>query len=128
MKKIILLGAVLTGIAPSLAFADVPAVSDGTVFGILSVINSILSWIIPVLITLAAVYFIWGVVQYTINSSDEEAKKAGRAKIINGLIGLFVILAFWGIVYLVMNTFSIGGQQLNPLDIPCVEGPGVDCF
>ena len=37
----------------------------------------------------------------------------GRTKIINGLIGLFVIVAFWGIIGVVKNSFGI---QNNPTD------------
>ena len=47
----------------------------GTNFqGILVTIGSILGYIIPILITLGVIYFIFGVVQYVI-SADEEVKK-----------------------------------------------------
>lgn len=120
MKKIVLLGSVL-GTFPVLAFA-----SDQNAFGIITILNTLLSWVIPVLITLAVVYFIWGVIQYTL-SSDEEAKKKARSKIIQGLIGLFVIVAFWGIIALITNTFGVGPEQLDPNAIPCIPGPGVVC-
>ena len=53
-----------------------------------------------------------------ISSSDEEAKKGGRAKIINGLIGLFVIVCFWGIIGIVKNTFGIGNATGANI-VPC---------
>lgn len=118
MKKIISFGIVL-GAAPFFAFA-------ADAFSIITVVNRILSVIIPVLITLAVVYFIWGVIQYTV-SSDEEAKKGARSKIIQGLIGLFVIVAFWGIIRLITNTFGVGPEQINNSAIPCIPGPGVMC-
>ena len=38
----------------------------------------------------------------------------GRTKIINGLIGLFVIVAFWGIIAVVQRTFNIqAGGTIN---------------
>ena len=119
MKKIISLGVVI-GATPLSVLA-----ADSTAFSIIATINQLLSWIIPVLITLAVVYFIWGVIQYTV-STDEEAKKGARSKIIQGLIGLFVIVAFWGIINLITRTFDVGSEITPPL--PCVEGPGVDCF
>lgn len=118
MKKIIALGAVI-GSVPLFAFA-------ANAFSILTTVNQILNTIIPILISLAVVYFIWGVIQYTV-SSDEEAKKNARGKIINGLIGLFVIVAFWGIIRLITNTFGVGPEQLNSGVIPCIPGPGVVC-
>jgi len=101
MKKIIILGSVMC--APLLTFAA------ATVDTIIYRVGGWVDIIIPILIALAIAYFIWGVISFMI-SSDEEAKKNGRAKIINGLIGLFVILAFWGIIALVKNTFSISGS------------------
>jgi hypothetical protein len=121
MKKIVLLGSVLGVISPMFVFAAGP-----DAFSIINILNILLSWIIPVLITLAVIYFIWGVLQYIL-SKDEETKKGGRTKIINGLIGLFVIVAFWGIIALITNTFGVGPEQLTPDAIPCIPGPGVSC-
>ena len=122
MKKIISLGAVL-GAMPMLALAA----SGVTAFSILGNIARLLGYVIPVLITLAVVYFIWGVISF-ITSSDEEAKKSGRVKIINGLIGLFIIVAFWGILSLITTTFGIGPEQLRPQDIPCIPNPAAGIF
>jgi uncharacterized membrane protein len=119
MKRIISLSAIAVIIAPAVTFA-------ADAFSIITVINKILATVIPVLITLAVVYFIWGVIQYTV-STDEEKKKKARGAIIQGLIGLFVIIAFWGIIRLITNTFGVGPEQLNQSNIPCIPGPGVVC-
>lgn len=95
-------------------------------YGVLSIINGLLAYAIPILITLAVVYFIWGVIQYTV-STDEEAKKGARKKIVAGLIGLFVIIAFWGIIKIFTNTFGIGNVQLDESEIPCIPSPTVSC-
>ena len=123
MKKIIGFGAVL-GLMPFLAFGA----AGITAFSILANIGNLLGKIIPVLITLAVVYFIWGVIQYTV-STDEEAKKGARGKIIAGLIGLFIIIAFWGILALITTTFGVGPEQLNSANIPCIPNPdaGITC-
>ena len=119
MKKIISFGIGLGVVAPFVAFA-------ADAFSIIAKVTQILSVIIPLLITLAVVYFIWGVIQYTV-SSDEEKKKKARGMIIQGLIGLFVIIAFWGIIRLITNTFGVGPEQLNSNAIPCIPAPGVIC-
>lgn len=120
MKKIISLGVVLS-FTPLLAFA-----ASG--FTIINVIANLLNFILPVLIALAVVYFIWGVLQYMI-SKEEEQKKASRSKIINGLIALFVIIAFWGIIRLITTTFGVGPEQLNSNAIPCIPNvsAGITC-
>ena len=88
----------------------VPNACVGTGIGfIFCQIQSLLRTVIPVLVGLGVVYFVWGVVQYVIGS-DEEAKKTGRNRIIYGIIGLTVIVGLWGLVNLVVNTFGLGGQ------------------
>ena len=44
-------------------------------------------------------------------ASDEEAKTAGRDKIIYGIIGLAVIIAVWGLVKILTNTFGLNNTQ-----------------
>lgn len=109
MKKFISAGIVLV-VMPFITFAA----TAGTIIGDVS---RIIGYIIPVLISLAVVYFVWGVIQYTV-STDEEAKKKAKSGIIQGLIGLFIILSFWGIVRVIQNTFGVSGVQLNSTDIP----------
>ncbi len=74
-------------------------------------VGEILNYIIPFLLLLGVVYFVWGVVQYVIKD-EEEAKKKGRDKIIYGLIGIVVIISMWGIVTLIINTFGISTAEL----------------
>lgn len=105
MKKIIALG--LVSGSPLLALA-----AGTTILNIIDTLLMYLGYVVPALITIAVIYFIWGVITF-MTSSDEEAKKNGRTKIINGLIGLFVIVAFWGIIGVVKNSFGI---QNNPTD------------
>jgi len=73
---------------------------------ILCKVGSLLKLVIPVLVALGIVYFVWGVVTYVI-SNDEEAKKSGKDRIIYGIIGLVVITSMWGLVAIVVDTFGI---------------------
>ncbi len=79
---------------------------------IISQIGSILSSIIPILIGLGVVYFIWGVVTYVI-ADGEEAKKTGRDRMIYGIIGFVVIFAMWGLVTIVIKTFGLDQTATN---------------
>ena len=115
MKKFISFGSVVAIALPFSAFA-------ADAFSLIDVIANILNRIIPVLIILAVVYFIWGVIQYTV-AQDEEKKKKARGAIIQGLIGLFVIIAFWGIIAVLENTFHVGPAQIHQSDIPCIPVP-----
>ena len=90
---------------------------DGTIKGMICTIGDILNVVVPVIIVLGVVYFVWGVVTYVI-ANEEEAKKKGRNMMIYGIIGLVVIMAMWGLVALVTNTFNLQGTvtipDLNP--------------
>ena len=115
------------GLAPALALAQVTggnptrcaggAVTDFQ--GMLCKASELLNAIIPVLIALGIVYFVWGVISYMI-ASDEEAKTKGRDKIIFGIIGLAVIISVWGLVKILANTFVPAGniQQINFPTVP----------
>lgn len=106
----------------------VMAADNNGLFGVLGVFGRLLNFIIPILITLAVVYFIWGVIQYLI-SGEEEKKKKAKGVIISGLIGLFLIVSFWGILKLVTDTFNVGPERLNQNALPCIpnKAAGIDC-
>ncbi len=106
-KVVSLLGLGL--LLPRLADAVVcnPYPVTGTVEFIICKINDILNIIVPVLITLGVVYFVWGVIQY-ITAKDEEKQGEARKIMISGIIGLFVIVSIWGLVALISKTFGTG--------------------
>lgn len=78
-------------------------------------VQQILNAVVPLLMALGVVYFVWGVVQYVI-ADGEEAKTKGRDTIIFGIIGLAVIIGLWGLVNIVVNTFDLGGVSAPTLE------------
>jgi len=113
-------------ISLSLVLVASPFIASATdAFSLLNTLSSFLAKAIPVLITVAVIYFIWSVIQYTL-TSDEESKKKAKGGIIQGLIGLFVILSFWGIIQVVENTLQVGPQPLNSHSLPCVPNPAIN--
>ncbi|MFA5791496.1 MAG: pilin [Candidatus Paceibacterota bacterium] len=99
-----------TTFIPSMVYAQIVGVTCYGFNCILFRIQELFNNVIPVLIALGVVYFVWGVVQYVIYS-DEEAKKAGKMRMIYGIIGLAVIVSLWGLVYIVVNTFNLNDQN-----------------
>lgn len=81
-----------------------------TLAPVLCTIGNILNILVPILISLGVVYFIWGVITYVI-ASDEEAKKTGRNRIIYGIIGLAVIVSVWGLVRVLTQTFNVDNEN-----------------
>ena len=124
MRKLFILGSTVLIVMPILVFSA----NGGGIVGIISIFNNILSMIIPVLVALAVVYFIWGVIQYLLVGNEEKKKKA-KEVIFSGLIGLFVIISFWGIIRVISNTIDVGPERLNEKAIPCIpnEEAGISC-
>ncbi len=82
--------------------------------GIINVINGIL---VPVLMALAFIVFLWGVYKYFIlGAADEKSRTDGRQFTLWGIIGFVIILSLWGIVNLLMGTlgFSVGTAPAYP--------------
>ena len=123
MKKILQLSGFVGGLLAPLSF--VFAQDAGTI--LVTIIN-IIQLIIQVLIIAAIAYFIFGIVWYVI-AKGAEGKEEGKKHMINGLIGLFVIVAFWGIIAIVQNTFGVSNvgnsPTVGPGGVPCVIG--VNC-
>lgn len=124
-KKLLALSSLVLGFAPIAALAQVGTVGatttcNATVNNITDVIckvGNILNKIIPVIIVLGVLYFVWGVVSFVI-ASDEEAKTTGRDRMIYGIIGLVVIIGMWGLVRIVANTFNLDNS--TRIELPTV--------
>lgn len=121
-KKLIALSGSMFSFVPMLALAQnavggCNAVEPGTIQAIICRVGNIIDLLIPILVVLGVLYFVWGVVQYVI-ASDEEAKGTGRQRMIYGIIGLVVIVAMWGLVGIVTRTFGLNGSA--EISIPTV--------
>lgn len=110
LSKILIAGIAL--LTPMFVFAE------ANTSGLLSLINKIqglISAIIPVLIGLALLAFMWGVLRYLFGKPEE-----GKQFMIWGIIALFVMTSVWGLVSIVRSTIlpDSNANQLNPADIP----------
>jgi len=84
--------------------------SDGIVY----TINFI---IVPVVMAVAFIVFLWGVYRYYILGADNETERAtGHQFVLWGVIGFVVILSLWGLVNIVATTFGLplGGGSPKP--------------
>lgn len=80
--------------------------------GITNLINY---YLVPVLIAIAFIVFLWGIYKYFILGAANESEKAeGRKFALWGVIGFVIILSLWGIVNLVMSTFGLSVGQAPP--------------
>ncbi len=97
---------IFLGMIPLTAFASHQG-SSGGLGGVIQRITSLLNALIPFIITLAMVYFLWGVSQFILHGGDETKRSEGRQTMIYGIIALFVMVSVWGLVALLTNTFGL---------------------
>ena len=87
-----------------------------TVQSVFLTLTDIVNIVSPVLMSVAVAVFLYGVVKYIIAAGDADKEKTARGYIIYGIIGLFVMVAFWGLVTVLSDTFGIdeGAQPITP--------------
>ncbi len=90
------------------------------IIGIVCKIVSILNVLMPALVLFATVWFIYGVVRY-IMAKDEDAQKESRKQMLNGIIGLFVILSLWGLVKILQRTFNLEDNKVSTSELPTIN-------
>jgi hypothetical protein len=69
--------------------------------------GNIVNPLIIVMFAFALVGFLWGVRTYITNADDSEARQKGTGHILWGIIGMFLMIAAFSIVHVVLNTFGL---------------------
>jgi len=97
MKKYIVLGSLLA-FTPLLTFA----VNFGDILG---KVSDALKIILPILISLAVIFFVYSLLMYILKEGEEKAK--AKTQMIWGIIILFVMISVWGLVDILVDTFNL---------------------
>lgn len=81
-----------------------------------NLVMRVLNMVIPIIISLAVIVFIWGVFKY-VTVTDSDKKEEARSLMIYGIIAIFVMVSVWGLVNILTQTF-FGGSQVTPPQVP----------
>lgn len=108
IKKLLPLGVALL---PFVAFAQ-------NINSVINTVMGILNAIVPLLIAIAVVVFLWGVITYVTAGGDEEKRKTAKSYMIYGIIGLFVMVAVWGLVNILGSTLGLNNAAPNVPVLP----------
>lgn len=83
---------------------------------IVQLIAFINQFVLPLILTLAFLMFVWGVYKYFIaGSASAEERQEGQKFVMWAVVGFFVIFSLWGLVWILLRTFGFGFQQMPPL-------------
>lgn len=86
---------------PHLAFAQQDFKS------IVGSVTEFLLSLVPILSSLALLFFFWGLVQYVFQAGNQQAVEQSRQRMLWGIVGLFVIATIWALVTLVGGSFNL---------------------
>lgn len=81
---------------------------------VIRAITDIVFRVIPILMTIATIVFLYGTAGYILTSADEEKRKTFKSYIVWGLGGLFAMVAVWGIIRVIVSTLGIGAPWWGP--------------
>jgi len=82
---------------------------------ILDVINSVL---LPLLLGVAFIVFLWGVYKYYIyGAADEASRTEGHQWVLWGLIGFAIIFSFWGLVNMATDTLNLTNDNVPEVPV-----------
>lgn len=96
-----------------LSLAFVPVISfAATLNTVLVKVKELVALILPLLISLAVIYFVWALVKYMLKAGEEQAE--ARQQMIWGVIILFVMVSIWGLVGVLGDTFGVDGKAAVP--------------
>lgn len=88
---------------PSISFALFGGLKE-----LLAGISKILNSLVPLLIGLAVLYFLWGLGQFILKDAGNDKTRAeGKQKMLWGVIALFVMISLYGIIKFIGDAVGI---------------------
>jgi len=97
--------------------------NQSTLMSVVSFFIGIIGLILPVLISLAILAFLFGLVKFILASGDEKSHAQGRSFMIWSVIALFVLVSFMGIISFFYNDFGFTSNP-HPFGIPALPVDG----
>ena len=91
-------------------FGFTPVAEASIVTLMKSIDKVIINPIIFFLFASALAYFLYGLAKYLLNPDNEEIRKQSKTQIITGIFGLFIMVAVFGIMKIILNT--VGGDKI----------------
>ena len=118
-KTLVIFGSLM---APWLASAQ----GTGDLASFVFVIGNIVNILVPIVSTLAVVYFFYGLATFILSAGDEDKAKKGKGIMIWGVVAMFIIVTIFGIIGFMQQTIgnTIGPRQ-QVIETPNVIPSGV---
>ena len=66
--------------------------------------NEIVNPLIKLFFAIAIIYFLYGMLEFILNQSNDEKKTDGKSHMFWGVVGIAIMLGVWGIISMIVNT------------------------
>jgi hypothetical protein len=109
---------------PFTASAQLATEGGGGPFEVLlrNILNFANSVLIPFIIGIGFLFFVWGMFQYFIaGGHSDESKEKGKSLMIHATIGFVVIIIFFGAINMLTSSTGLQGQFIK--NVPQVSVP-----
>jgi fumarate reductase subunit D len=103
-KKIMINAAAFAVIAlPLVAFAQIQTIPEPNldINAVYRKFVEIMNWIFTFAIVLAVILIMWGGISYMTAGGDDTKIGAAKKRVLYGLLGIAIVIAAWGLIYLV---------------------------
>lgn len=67
----------------------------------------ILNPLIGLAFAVATIVFLFGIFQFIMSETADNAREAAKKKILYGLLGMFIMSSAYGLIHIVLGTFGI---------------------
>ena len=102
---------------PFVSSAEV--ISTTGINAVITDITGIINRIVPLLIGIAVLVFLWGVLKYVISGADDaDKRKEARGFMIWGIVSIFIMVSVWGLVGILQRTFNVTDGPTNIFTLP----------
>lgn len=73
----------------------------------------ILNPLIILMFAVAFLYFLWGIFEMVSSAGNEDARRVGRQNMLWGIVGMFIMVAVYGILKILLSTFGVTAPGIN---------------
>ncbi|MFA6392556.1 MAG: hypothetical protein WCW54_00515 [Candidatus Paceibacterota bacterium] len=89
-------------------------VAEANVVSLMASINRvIINPLITFLFALAIIYFIYGLAKYLLSPDNEEIRKTSKQHMLWGVVGMFIMVAVFGIMNILLTTLGTKGIKIQ---------------
>ena len=113
-QKNIINVSLLTFFVTILSFPMIASAAPANFKEVVQLIIGMIQAVVPLVVGLTLLVFIWGIFQL-VRNNNEDSRKEAIAVITYGIIALFVMVSVWGLVSILTSTFFSGGLAIPQL-------------